>query len=529
MLRRYVTQVRIRLRSSAMVFSVSGCDGAFCPERYAAAYLAWSHADCTWRTSSYWSGASRDCVSTSGSNFLVPACATPTSSQRSRLSSIRANWVIVAAASMAAPYAACNPTQDAREQTPTPRGRHGDGPSRPWLEHDDRYPPRRDPLVLREERVHRRQPRPECGVLGGGRGTRDDGHDARAHLHGRLGPCAQVRPPRWRPVGATVRCHDDEPLAVCEVGERHRPRLPAAPPRRGQQEVRDPPRAVTDPSTGGAIERRVDATRHAPGRTLADELQRALQEVHRGRHSRSHPPRTPRGGFRETPPPAISQDRWTGSHDALANRCDRDTGVVIRSVLAAGLLARVRPALDTAALDEPIRAELFSVERLEQHAESLAAAQKVARNPRVGLSLARRVRDNGRVLLECYRLLAEASREEGSITPAAEWLVDNYYIVDEQLRDIRDHLPRGFYRELPKLAEGHLAGYPRVLGLAWAFVAHTDSRFDPDVLRRFVQAYQRVEPLLIGELWAVAITLRIVLVENLVRLAERIVSWGDAS
>ncbi len=97
------------------------------------------------------------------------------------------------------------------------------------------------------------------------------------------------------------------------------------------------------------------------------------------------------------------------------------------------------------------------------------------------------------------------------------------HIVDEQLREIRDDLPSGFYRELPKLAEGHLQGYPRVFGLAWAFVAHTDSRFDPEMLRRFVRAYQRVQPLTIGELWAVAITLRVVLVENLRRLAERIV------
>src|SRR5262245_20185379 len=202
---------------------------------------------------------------------------------------------------------------------------------------------------------------------------------------------------------------------------------------------------------------------------------------------------------------------------------------MIRPLIVAGLLTRVRPAREPAEPDEPIRAELFSVERLEQHGESLAVAQRVSRSPRAGHALAPRVRENGRVLLHCYRTLAEASREKGAIAPAAEWLVDNYYIVDEQLRDIRDHLPRGFYRELPKLAEGHLEGYPRVLGLAWAFVAHTDSRFDPEVLRRFVQAYQRVEPLLIGELWAVAITLRIVLVENLVRLAERIVSWGDAS
>ena len=98
------------------------------------------------------------------------------------------------------------------------------------------------------------------------------------------------------------------------------------------------------------------------------------------------------------------------------------------------------------------------------------------------------------MLLQSYRVLAQEIREERAVTPAAEWLVDNFYIVDEQLRDIRDHLPSGFYRELPKLADGHLAGYPRVLGLAWAFVAHTDSRFDPEVLRRFVRAYQVVQP-----------------------------------
>ncbi len=90
--------------------------------------------------------------------------------------------------------------------------------------------------------------------------------------------------------------------------------------------------------------------------------------------------------------------------------------------------------------------------------------------------------------------------------------------MQEQIREIREDLPRGFYRGLPKLAEGPLEGYPRVFGVAWAFVAHTDSRFEPEMLCRFVQAYQRVQPLTIGELWAVAITLRVVLVENLRRV-----------
>src|SRR5206468_662274 len=159
----------------------------------------------------------------------------------------------------------------------------------------------------------------------------------------------------------------------------------------------------------------------------------------------------------------------------------------------------------------------------EQHAESLAAAQRVMSEPGQGRRLLPRVLENGRVLRDAHRVIAKSIREERAITPAAEWLVDNFHLVDEQLREIRDDLPTGFYRELPKLADGPLAGYPRVYGVAWAFVAHTDSRFDPDALRRFVLAYQRVQPLTIGELWAVAITLRVVLVENLRRLAEAIV------
>ena len=175
-------------------------------------------------------------------------------------------------------------------------------------------------------------------------------------------------------------------------------------------------------------------------------------------------------------------------------------------------------------LEEPIRAELFSLERLEQHAESLAGAQLVTNEMSRGRPLIPRVLNNGRMLLSSYRAIARAIQVEHAITPAAEWLVDNFHIVDEQLREIKDDLPTGYYRKLPKLASGHLQGYPRVFGVAWAYVAHTDSRFDPEALRRFVAAYQRVQPLTIGELWAVAITLRVVLVENLRRMAERMVS-----
>src|SRR5580704_3762170 len=116
----------------------------------------------------------------------------------------------------------------------------------------------------------------------------------------------------------------------------------------------------------------------------------------------------------------------------------------------------------------PIRGELFSAERLEQHAESLASAQIISKDVESGRPLIPRVLENGRILLEYYRATASAIQQGSSITPAAEWLVDNFYIVEEQLREIRDDLPRGYYRRLPKLASGRLQGYPRVFGVAWA-------------------------------------------------------------
>lgn len=91
--------------------------------------------------------------------------------------------------------------------------------------------------------------------------------------------------------------------------------------------------------------------------------------------------------------------------------------------------------------EEPIRAELFSVERLEQHAESLAAAQRVTNTPKVDRRLTTRLPDNGRVLVEAYRAIAVAIREERAITAAADWLVDNFHAVEEQIREIRDDLP----------------------------------------------------------------------------------------
>ncbi|HKR60784.1 MAG TPA: glucoamylase family protein [Pyrinomonadaceae bacterium] len=184
----------------------------------------------------------------------------------------------------------------------------------------------------------------------------------------------------------------------------------------------------------------------------------------------------------------------------------------------AGLLESLRRTSSNSEVAQPIREELFSVERLEHYAETLASEHKtVYRKGRA--RLLPRVEDNRRKLVHAYHILVDALRGGRSISPAAEWFLDNFHIIEEQLREVREDLPKGYYKELPKLASGELQDYPRIYAVALELIAHTDSRLDTNTLRRFIAAYQRVAPLTIGELWAVAISLRLALVENLRRLA----------
>lgn len=168
----------------------------------------------------------------------------------------------------------------------------------------------------------------------------------------------------------------------------------------------------------------------------------------------------------------------------------------------------------------PVRAEIFGAERLATHARSLAADEgSITLNNRGDL-LSRRLPDNAARLLECYTGMVAAVGDAKPVTPAAESLIDNFHLVERQIRAVRLHLPPSFYRQLPKLATGPFAGYPRVFSVAWSYVAHTDSSFSTEVFTSYLRAYQTVQPLTIGELWASSITLRIVLIENLRRLAQ---------
>jgi cyclic beta-1,2-glucan synthetase len=166
----------------------------------------------------------------------------------------------------------------------------------------------------------------------------------------------------------------------------------------------------------------------------------------------------------------------------------------------------------------PLRSEIFTKEKLELHAVTLAR-RHVLVYKKASEQLLKRLAENERILLEVYALVSETIKQKHAIAPAAEWLVDNFYLIEEQIYTGKKHLPQGYSKALPRLARGPLADLPRVYDMAVEIISHSDGHVDIGTLTGFVKAYQTVSFLKLGELWAIPIMLRLALIENLRRLS----------
>ncbi|MEO8138802.1 MAG: cyclic beta 1-2 glucan synthetase, partial [Gemmatimonadota bacterium] len=197
--------------------------------------------------------------------------------------------------------------------------------------------------------------------------------------------------------------------------------------------------------------------------------------------------------------------------------------------IPASLFRRLRNGGRSRAIDPPLRAELLSSERLEERAKVLAASFTLARHGQGRTrTFFRRLDDNARIVREAYRVLADDVHRGEFVPPAAEWLLDNYHLIESESRAIRHDLPPAFHQDLPSLAARQLAGAARTYAMAIELVRHTDGRLDRPLLARFMAAYQTVAPLTIGELWAWPIMLKVALLENVRRLAEETLAGRDA-
>jgi len=186
--------------------------------------------------------------------------------------------------------------------------------------------------------------------------------------------------------------------------------------------------------------------------------------------------------------------------------------------------AALKHMLDPArgALAPMLRAEVYGPQGFAEHGRSLGQTQQASwERPGEGVFFPR-LRSNIEVLRQSHQYIGAQAAQGQDISPAAEWLLDNFHLIEAQIHAVKEGLPRSYFRTLPTLQSEPLAGLPRVYGLAWAFVVHTDGAFDEELLCTFLQAYQEVQELKLSELWAISTTLRVILIESLRRLAERV-------
>lgn len=174
--------------------------------------------------------------------------------------------------------------------------------------------------------------------------------------------------------------------------------------------------------------------------------------------------------------------------------------------------------------EAPSRAKSLTREDLYDFAKNLATSHHATVSGRPSRKLYQRFRSNCTQLEHAYEVFAESSKNNSPLTPGAEWLLDNYHVVQKQITDIKRHFPHGYDRTLPKLSDGAYALYPRAYHIALQYLLHSDSVVDADLLTTFIDGYQQASELTIGELWAIPIMLRFALIENLSSIASRLVS-----
>ena len=170
-----------------------------------------------------------------------------------------------------------------------------------------------------------------------------------------------------------------------------------------------------------------------------------------------------------------------------------------------------------------LRSELYGAEQMARHGTWLASQHRLSQLS-ADDSLLDRLADNEQMLSTSCTALAGALPGSRPALPAAQWLLDNFYLVESHIRIAKRHLPTGYSLQLPRLDSGPSSGLPRVYDLALETISHGDGRFDAESLSRFVEAYQQAATLTLGELWAIPIMLRLALIENLRRVAARVMA-----
>ena len=211
----------------------------------------------------------------------------------------------------------------------------------------------------------------------------------------------------------------------------------------------------------------------------------------------------------------------------FTNRVILKLGILYRPLHLFNRRQETVQVLLSESFDYPRLADLFSNDQLDAHGADLARRHEADNRP-AREKLLSRLSKNEKILLSTHALLTGVASSRVSLFPAAVWLLDNFFLIKEQIKLAREHLPAPYSRKLPRLRNGSLPGLPRVYEIVRELIAHVDGRVSADNLKTIITSYQRVTVLSLGELWAVPIMLRLALIEHLAHIAARIADgWRE--
>ena len=142
--------------------------------------------------------------------------------------------------------------------------------------------------------------------------------------------------------------------------------------------------------------------------------------------------------------------------------------------------------------EEPLRSELFTSEKMERFGKKLASSHKLNTNPSHD-HLLPRLAENEIILHEVRKLLTDSIRRKNQITPAGEWLIDNFYLIEEHIRNAKIDFPKGYSENLPQLIHGNATVVTRIYDIILHIISHSDGRIDIDSLSTYINAYHHIK------------------------------------
>lgn len=169
-----------------------------------------------------------------------------------------------------------------------------------------------------------------------------------------------------------------------------------------------------------------------------------------------------------------------------------------------------------------IKGAVLDNENLKRFMEKTAINYEVKKYSNVNTYPIERIDENYMFIEKTYNLLNEHIKKNIEIHPAGEWLLDNFYIIEETVKKIKKEMPLKKYKELPGIANGLYEGFARIYLIAAEIVAYTDNKLDDETLKLALLAYQRQKNLNMEEIWNLWVFLEIAIIENIHSVCEKI-------